>query len=181
MPGKNGALGVLGLKNSVLFYSTAFDVIVLDQLTKYLARKNLAMGEHVTLIPGFLDLRLNFNTGGAFGALSDYAPLLVIIAIVVIFAIVKLRSMGSGSTAVSIGLGLLLGGAIGNLIDRIGFPKRGVTDFIDIHFMIKGELHSWPTFNVADVAIVAGAILVLFHVYVIERARTDDEHPEAAD
>lgn len=171
----------MGLKNSILFYSTAFDVIVLDQLTKYLARKNLATGEHVTLIPGFLDLRLNFNTGGAFGVLSDFAPLLAIIAIVVIFAIVKLRSIGSGSLAVSIGLGFLLGGAIGNLIDRIGFPKRGVTDFIDIHFMIKGELHSWPTFNVADVAIVAGAILVLFHVYILERARMDDEHTEAAD
>lgn len=168
-------------KNTILFYSTAFDVIVLDQLTKYLARQNLTSGKPVEVIAGLLDLRLNFNSGAAFGLLPDWAPLLIIMALVAIFIIVKLRGVGGGSLPVSIGLGLLLGGAIGNLIDRIAFPARGVTDFIDLHIFVKGQTHAWPTFNIADVGIVVGAILVLFHVYILERVRMDDGDTEAAD
>ena len=143
---------------------------LLDQVTKYLARQNLALNKPVVLIPGLLDLNLTYNTGAAFGILPDWAPLFIIVALVAIYAIVKLRSLGGGSVWVSVGLGMLLGGAVGNLIDRIGFAKRGVTDFIDVHV----SSFSWPTFNIADVAIVIGALLVISHVYIIERRHEDD-------
>jgi signal peptidase II len=158
----------LGLKNTIWFYSTAIDVVVIDQVTKYLARQSLAH-KVVTLIPGLLDLRLAFNTGAAFSVLPNWAPLFILIGLVAIYAIVKLRRVGSGSLWASLGLGMLLGGAMGNLIDRIAFPGRGVTDFIDLHV---GH-NAWPTFNIADVAIVIGALLVLFHVYIIEKRRSE--------
>lgn len=167
----------MGLRSSIWFYSAATDAVLFDQVTKYLARQFLSPGEPVVLIPGLLDLNLTYNTGAAFGILPDWAPLFIIVALVAIFAIVKLRRFGGGSAWVSVGLGMLLGGAVGNLIDRIGFAKRGVTDFIDIHI----SSFAWPTFNVADVAIVIGAILVISHVYILERRREDDRHEEAAD
>jgi len=107
------------------------------------------------------------------GWYKDWAPLFVLIGLVAIFAIVRLRRVGSASLGLSTGLGLLLGGALGNLIDRILFPGRGVTDFIELS--VKLGRHQWPTFNVADIAIVAGAILVLFHVYVMEKLRNHEQ------
>ena len=163
----------MGLKNSIWFYSTALGVVVMDQVTKYIARQNLTLGKPVHVIPGFFDLNLSYNTGAAFSILPNWAPLFIIVGLVAIFAIVKLRSAGSGSLCVSVGLGLLLGGAIGNLIDRIAFPGLGVTDFIDFHIRIKGASYPWPTFNIADAAIVIGAILTLYHVYIIDKRRSD--------
>ena len=162
----------MGLRYTIWFYSTAIDVVVIDQVTKYLARQSLAH-KSVTLIPGFLDLRLAYNTGAAFSILPNWAPLFIIVGLVAIYAIVKLRRAGSGSLSASLGLGMLLGGAIGNLIDRIAFAGRGVTDFIDLHIRIKGSLSAWPTFNIADAAIVIGALLTLFHVYIIEKRRSE--------
>lgn len=162
----------MGLRNTIWFYSTAIDVVVIDQVTKYLARQSLA-DRSIPLIPGLLDLRLAFNTGAAFSILPNWAPLFILVGLVAIYAIVKLRRVGGGSLWVSLGLGMLLGGAIGNLVDRIAFAGRGVTDFIDFHVKLKGSAYPWPTFNIADVAIVIGALLVLFHVYVIEKRRSE--------
>jgi signal peptidase II len=73
---------------------------------------------------------------------------------------------------------MLLGGAIGNLIDRLFTANREVTDFISLHISLNQQTHTWPTFNVADIGIVLGAICVLYYVYVIEkrRAETDQQH-----
>jgi len=163
----------LSLRNTIWFYSTAFGIIVIDQLTKALARLYLANGRVVTIIPGFLDLRLAFNTGAAFGMLPNWAPLFIVVGLVAIYAIVRLRRSGTGSLCLSIGLGALLGGAIGNLIDRILFSSRGVTDFLELHIRSGGSFLAWPTFNIADAGIVVGAILVVIHVYVIEKRRTE--------
>lgn len=164
----------LGLKNTIWFYVAAVDVVIIDQLTKFLARAHLIEGKAVPIIPGVLGWRLAHNTGAAFGMLPDWAPLFILIGLVAIFAIVRLRALRDASLCLSIGLGLLLGGALGNLIDRLAFPGQGVTDFIDLTVKLSG--YQWPTFNFADVAIVAGAIIVLFRVYVIEKRQTDDEH-----
>lgn len=166
----------MGLRNSIWFYSTAIDVVILDQVTKLLARTHLIEGKPVVIIPGFFDLRLAYNTGAAFGVLPNWAPLFILVGLVAIYAIVRLRRAGGhGSKTLSIGLAMLLGGAIGNLFDRIVFASRGVTDFLDFH--IRSSALAWPTFNLADAAIVIGAVLVVFHVYVIEkrRAYADDE------
>lgn len=145
-------------------------MVVLDHVTKYLARQSLAE-RSVTVIPGFFDLRLAYNKGAAFGILPNWAPLFILVGLVAIYAIVRLRRAGSASKSLSIGLAMMLGGAVGNLIDRIIFRDQGVTDFLDFH--IKSSALSWPTFNLADAAIVIGAILVVFHVYVIEKRRAE--------
>ncbi len=155
---------------TVWFYGLSLAVVAVDQITKALAR--MTLDSPVTLVPGFLQLRLGYNDGGAFGVLPDWTPLFIIVALVVIFAIVKLGRARQSTRSMSAGLGLLLGGAAGNMIDRVVTPKRGVTDFIDISI---GK-YNWPTFNVADIAIVAGALLVLYNVYIVERIRAESEY-----
>jgi len=162
----------LDVRNSIWFYSTALDVILVDQLTKALARVYLIPEKPIPVIPGFFDLKLVFNKGAAFGMFPNWAPLFILVGLVAIYAIVRLRRSGTGSHCLSIGLGMLLGGAIGNLVDRVVFSARGVTDFLDFH--VRG-LPPWPTFNIADAAIVVGAILVVVHVYVIEKRRSETE------
>ena len=146
------------------FYVPAIVALVLDQITKLIARKVLADGS-ITIIPGFFKLELNYNPGAAFGIMPNWAPLFIIAALVCIFAIVRLRRSGEQSKVLSAGLGLLLGGAVGNMIDRLPAHSQGVTDFLK--FSAAGR--SWPTFNVADIAIVIGAILILFNVYIVEK------------
>lgn len=152
-----------------VFYLTAGAVLFLDQLAKFLARTYLEEGRPHAIIPGLFDLKLSYNTGAAFGILPDWAPLFIIAALVTIFALVRFGQAREGSRAFLIGLGLLLGGALGNLIDRLTAPSRGVTDFLSFHISVSGTTYAWPTFNLADVAIVAGAILALFHVFILDR------------
>ncbi len=152
-----------------LLYATAAACVALDQVTKALARELLSPGRPVTIIPGLFDLDISYNRGAAFGLLPDWAPLFIVIALVVIFAVVKLKDTGAGSRALAIGCGLVVGGAAGNLIDRLLSRGRAVTDFVSVHILIGGEVHAWPTFNLADAAIVVGVILVLFHVYIVEK------------
>ena len=159
----------LGSRNTTWFYVLALGVLLLDQITKAVARGVLEFDKSVTVIPGFFDLKLSYNEGAAFGVLPNWAPLFIIVALAAVFAVVKLRSAGPHSRLLSVGLGLLLGGGLGNLVDRLVSPARAVTDFLSFHVAIRGKTYQWPTFNVADAAIVVGAILVLFFVYVIQK------------
>jgi len=151
----------LAFRKPVLFYSCAAGVVIVDQLTKVIVRGVLADGRPVTVVPHVLDLRLHLNPGASFGIGSGWAPLFAIIAVVAAIAIVKLRSAGPDSRTLSIGLGLLLGGALGNLIDRLTSSDHAVTDFLDMHI--------WPVFNLADAAIVVGALMTFFYVYVVQK------------
>lgn len=141
----------------------------MDQVTKLLARHFLEAGRVTTVIPGLLNLDLTYNRGAAFGVLPNWAPLFIIVALVAIYAIVRFGRNGMTSFGLVIGLGLLMGGAVGNLIDRVIFASRGVTDFISVYVTLKGQLHAWPTFNFADVAIVLGAVFLFYHVYIVEK------------
>lgn len=165
-------------KKALWFYVPALGVLIIDQVTKAIARTELGGGESVTVIPGFFDLSLTFNSGAAFGILPNWTPLFILIALVAIYAIAKLRKAGAESRLLSVGLGVLLGGAVGNLIDRIFTSQHAVTDFIDLHVTVGGQEYSWPTFNIADVAIFVGAVLVIYYVYVIDRRRAESEHTE---
>jgi len=106
------------------------------------------------VIPGVFDIAPQTNTGAAFGLLAGAGPLLILISVVVIFAIVKLRFQRSKSRLLAVSLGLLLGGAAGNLIDRVA--RGGVFDFLDFHF--------WPVFNLADAAVTVGGALLVLHM-----------------
>ncbi len=167
---------VMRINSSRAFYYCAIGVVLLDQTTKYLARSALGSGRVVNVIPECFDLRLGYNTGGAFGVLPAGGPLFIIAALVAIYAIVRLRGLGARTGFVSAALGLLFGGAAGNLTDRIFMPELGVTDFLDFHIRTGGSMRSWPTFNIADIGIVIGGLMMVYYAMVVrERDKANAE------
>lgn len=127
-------------------------VLGLDQITKELALSSLADGP-IDIIEGVLTLRLTFNPGGAFGLLQGL-PGFFLVATVLVIGVILLWVRRLDDLRSVIPLGLVLGGGIGNLADRLFRDTGGkVVDFVD--------LHVWPVFNLADSAIVAGVILIL--------------------
>ena len=150
---------------------TAAVVVILDQLTKWLVVKNVPLYGRVEVLP-FFDITHIINRGAAFGIFRDLPEsiriplfaLVLVAAIVVIF--IFLKKAGPGNNLLVISLGLIMGGAIGNSIDR--FRLRYVTDFIDFHWFGNPALH-WPPFNIADTAITIGVILILFDTFILNR------------
>ncbi len=134
--------------------------LFMDQATKLLAIKHLANVPPKVVIPDFFNLVLVHNRGAAFGFLNDPSIdwqfwLFLGATIIVCALIVYLMRSAPPSRVLTLGLAGILGGALGNLIDRVRF--RAVVDFLDFHY---GEWH-WPAFNVADIGICVGAGLVL--------------------
>lgn len=141
----------------------AFIVLVADQATKWLALAEL-VDRSVLLIPGFFDLVLTHNLGAAFSLFADLPAdwrigFLVGVALVAMGIILSLLRGSPGWLPAS-GLGMILGGAIGNLIDRVRWGW--VVDFIHVHWYD----HSFPIFNVADSAITVGVGLLLLDNYL---------------
>ncbi len=144
------------------FFMIAAVVTGIDQLSKYLVTTFMELEESIPA-EGFFRLTYTTNTGGAFSLFTNQNLLLSIagvlgIAILVIF----LRFIPLQSKVLKLGLGLVLGGAIGNLIDRIRFGE--VTDFIDVG--------SWPVFNVADSSIVIGIAFIVFYLLFMSGKKT---------
>lgn len=137
-------------------------VVALDQVTKWLVRTRVPMHGSVEVIPGFLDITHVRNTGAAFGFLNavDFPGKTVVIALVAICALIGV-GLYSGTIAGEhllprVGLALIIGGAAGNLIDRVMLGS--VVDFVDAYW---GAFHFWA-FNVADSAITVGvAVMIL--------------------
>ena len=135
-------------------------VIVSDQLSKLWIRTNLAIGESLPIIDrlSFIHIR---NTGSAFGLLSNQTFLIIVISIAaLLFILLFLRYLSPATTLSVVAIGLLMGGALGNLIDRLRFGS--VTDFI--YFRLWGDFH-WPAFNIADASIVVGVCLLIYSFY----------------
>jgi signal peptidase II len=132
--------------------------LILDQWTKVLAREKLRGHEMVVVVKGFFNLRYSENTGVAFGMFQTLPGgrfLLTLVAVVAFVLVLHyLRKTEAKHTRMHAALGLVGGGAIGNLIDRILYGR--VTDFIVWHY--KG--HEWPAFNIADAALVVGVALM---------------------
>jgi signal peptidase II len=134
-------------------------VLILDQCSKLLADAMLVLQQPVALMP-LLAIRKAYNSGAAFSFLSDAAGwqrwFFIGLALLVIAVLVTwLRRLPPGQTRMALALALILGGAAGNLIDRVVYGY--VIDFIDVYY---GAWH-WPTFNIADSAIFIGAVLLL--------------------
>lgn len=149
----------------VALVSLAFAVLA-DQITKLVMVEIIDPAQPIALLP-VLNLRLGLNTGISFGlfakSLADAVWLIVLIKV----AIVALLLWWAARTlhrAEGIGLGLIIGGAIGNALDRLRLG--GVVDFIDLHYK---DWH-WPTFNVADIAISSGVGLLLLVGFLPQRA-----------
>lgn len=145
-------------------------VVVADQVTKTLVIENLTLYQRIPLLP-ILDLVRLHNTGAAFSFLADasgwqqwlFTTVAVVVSIVILFWLLKLPR--AGRRVLALGLALVLGGAIGNVIDRTLYGY--VVDFILFHY------HAWsyPAFNIADSAISVGVALIIYDGVILERRR----------
>lgn len=140
-------------------------VLAVDQLSKFAVERFTALGSVRVVIPGYFNLVHTNNPGVAFGLLADsespwMASLLIAFSTAVMVFLVWLLVTGrAGARLGQAGMALILGGAAGNVMDRL--LRRSVTDFIDFHL----RSHHWYTFNVADSAIVVGAGMVLLELF----------------
>ena len=146
---------------ATLMYSTALVVVAFDRATKFLAEHHLA-GHPRTLIPGVLQLQYTTNPGGAFGLFGG-ATWLFLTATIAVSAVILFASFNLPNRTLAVALGLVFGGAIGNLTDRVingsGLSGR-VVDFLAFAGS-RDARPVWPVFNLADSAIVIGACLIV--------------------
>ena len=151
-------------------FITAAVVLIADRLSKALIQQFLEPSDSIQVIPGVLHITHTTNTGGAFGLFQNVPWLFAIASIGVSVAIIVGASKVP-RTSTAVALGLILGGALGNLVDRLagGIDFSGhVVDFIDFRI--------WPVFNLADSAIVIGVVLLIFQ----QLTSRDEETPAAA-
>jgi signal peptidase II len=163
-------------RSAILMYAVAAGALLLDQVSKAWVEQSLSGRPPIRVIPGILSINYTTNSGGAFG-FGESAPWLFAGATIVVSAVIVGVSMRPMRTSVAVALGLILGGALGNLADRVAggtvFSGR-VTDFID--------LQVWPVFNLADTAIVIGAVLLAISSFdgTDARAETSETSGPAA-
>ena len=151
-------LGTPRKPRTSLIVVTALTTLVLDQLTKIWAAA--ALSDRTIDVIWTLRLNLTRNTGFAFSAGAGLGPLLALLVPIIVVVLWRYRRSIDG-VWVSFALGCLLGGAVGNLIDRLvrgrAWGRGGVVDFVDFQF--------WPVFNLADAAIVVGVVVITLHIY----------------
>jgi signal peptidase II len=162
----------------VVWLSLSVLVLVADQLTKLAVTENLVLYQRIPVLP-FFDLVRLHNTGAAFSFLASASGwqntlFMVVAGLVSVVLIWWLATLpGSGRNLLALGLALVLGGAIGNLIDRALYGY--VVDFLLFYY----RDWSYPAFNVADSAITCGVALILFDGFVLERGRQKKKKPPA--
>lgn len=156
----------------LVWAALSLSIVVLDQLTKAALRARLPLHDSVPVLAGFFDVTHVQNTGAAFGLFASFdhplrSALLVLVALVVFAGVLfyALKTPAS-ATLLQLALALVLGGAVGNLIDRV--RTGSVTDFLLFYL----GRHQWPAFNVADSAITVGVLLLAWDVF-----RRDDPAP----
>jgi len=159
-------------------FALAAVVVVADQLTKLALVAWLPYGAEVDLLPGWVRLVHTRNRGVAFGMFDSPAAWmdgLRLAVVVAVAAFVVWQIVAGARGTILIGLALVLGGAVGNLIDRL--VRGEVVDYLDAFAVWGGCEHHWPAFNVADSAITVGAALVLLAEVVRPRRRTGVPDP----
>ena len=144
-------------RRALLIFSVAAGWLALDQATKWWAESALTRGESVPLVGELLQLHLTYNSGAAFSLGTSFTEVLTVVASVVVLAIIW-QSLRTRSLPWALTLGPLLGGALGNLVDRYlrdpGVGRGHVVDFL--------MLPNFPVFNVADMGITVAAVLIVF-------------------
>jgi signal peptidase II len=163
---------------NLLLAATVPLVVIADQVTKALAVAYLrplvaelqASDRFVSVIDGFFRLKYAENTGAAWGLLRSASPsfripFFIIVSLLAIGLIIWFfRRIEPHKRLLPLAVSLVLGGAVGNLIDRVRMGK--VVDFVDWYITIGGDEKHWPTFNVADAAITAGVILLILEMFI---------------
>lgn len=138
------------------FFIFAFITLSVDQISKYIIISNMSLGESIPVIRPVFYITYILNPGAAFGMLANRTTFFIIISLLVIIGvIVGYRYLPKERAWTRVATALVVGGALGNLIDRIRLGK--VIDFLDFRV--------WPVFNLADTAIVTGALLLILEVW----------------
>jgi len=154
-----------------IFLGCTLLVIVLDQLSKYWVMAGMDLHQSIPVIEGLFNLTYVRNTGVAFGLFAGYpsvwrtTALVLVSGAAMIIILLFLRKVSGGERLWALGLGLVFGGAWGNVLDRIRFGY--VVDFLDFHI---GRWH-WPAFNAADSAVTVGTFLLLIKILTEGRGR----------
>lgn len=167
-------------RNDLILAVVAFIVVVVDQVTKHWVVSYFAGSiarPPVQVVSGYLDFEFLKNTGAAFSTFDGRPWLLTLFIVLALLVVGYLywRTRDTGSLLLKTGFGLVIGGAIGNLIDR--FTRAYVVDFV--HFQIPGAAghaptFDWPVFNVADSAISVGVVLLVCALWFSGSSATDD-------
>lgn len=134
-------------------------VVILDQITKYLIANSMTIGESISIIPGIFHITYILNPGAAFGLFENSRIFFLAIALICVVATFVFRKyILEEGKLFQYGMALFIGGAIGNVIDR---ANNGlVRDFFDFRI--------WPIFNVADIAICIGVVMILISVFITD-------------
>ncbi|GAB4072399.1 signal peptidase II [Barrientosiimonas marina] len=157
-----------------LYYILALVVIAVDQLTKWAVVKTMEMGDQITVIEHFFYLTSHRNSGAAWGILQGQMGLFYIITVIVVAGIIYfMQHYAKDSRLLAIALSVILGGAIGNFIDRLF--RHEVVDFFD--FIIFS--YDYPIFNIADSALVVGVILVII-ITINDERKEKKRHDKSA-
>ncbi|MDQ0339248.1 signal peptidase II [Caldalkalibacillus uzonensis] len=144
----------------MIYFLIALGVLVFDQITKWLVVRYMDIGQSIPIIEGVFYLTSHRNAGAAFGILQNQRLFFIIITTIVvngvIYYIVKVKDQ---KKLLSLSLALILGGALGNFIDRLFMGE--VVDFLDVKIVIGSFFYDYPIFNIADSALVIGVGLML--------------------
>lgn len=156
------------LKKGLITLSVFAVFLGADILTKWLVESHIALYERINVAGSFVQLTLVYNKGGVFGIMQGHQIFFLVVSFIVLCLLIgfylyeKNRNM-----PFVIAMGLVFSGAVGNILDRL-LGKPGVVDFI---YIGNDRIYRWPAFNVADAAIVVGALLLMLGFYLQERKR----------
>jgi signal peptidase II len=158
------------MRRAVPWFALSAALIVIDQLTKWLVLQRFSVGEQLP-VTDFLNIVLVYNRGAAFSFLANapgwQTPLLAAFALAAAVLVSVLLVRSPGRTLLCLGLSLILGGALGNLIDRLRFGQ--VVDFLDVH----AYGYHWPAFNAADAGISVGAVILIVEAFLHREAGSE--------
>lgn len=153
----------MGTKELIRLILVSGGIVVADQVTKQVIRLHLALYDYIVVVDNFFNINHVLNPGGAFGLFANGSPwvrkfiFLFLSSLVALFILWLYKKIARELVFLSVGLAMIFGGAIGNLIDRFRFGK--VVDFLDFYY---GTVH-WPAFNIADSAICIGMGILIYH------------------
>jgi len=137
------------------FFSSAFLILILDQITKWIVRDRMDLGQTIPVLGDWLRWRYVHNSGAAFGLFQGSRTVFIVISVISVAVVLYLILTGRYNVRGSrLAFGMVLGGALGNLIDRVWLAS--VVDFIDMGL----GAHRWPTYNVADIGVTLGVLFL---------------------
>ncbi|MGG0589137.1 signal peptidase II [Priestia megaterium] len=155
----------------MLYYLIALAVILIDQVTKWMIVKEMYYGQSITVIENFLYITSHRNRGAAWGILQGQMWFFYLITVVVVVGlIIYIQKLKKQDKWFGIALALMLGGAIGNFIDRV--VRKEVVDFVNTYIFT----YDFPIFNVADSALVVGVIIMF--IMTLFEGKMKKEHKE---